>query len=60
MLERKNALLWKDKNERELPADCGGEHLPVFCLRGKKFFPIGVYRKKSIFVCSVIPGYILV
>lgn len=60
MLEWKKALLWKDKDKREIPAEHGGEHLPVFCLRGKKFFPIGVYRKKNIFVCSVIPGYILV
>lgn len=60
MLERKEALLWKDKDMREIPAEGGGEHLPVFCLRGKKFVPICAYRKKNIFVCSLIPGYILV
>lgn len=60
MLERKKAMLWKDEGKRDIPAEGGGEDLPAFCLRGKKFLPTGVYKKKGIFVCSVIPGYILV
>lgn len=53
-------MLWKDEGKRDIPAEGGGEDLPVFCLKGKKFLPTGVYKKKGIFVCSVIPGYILV